>query len=275
MNKPLSKAEKEYVRGGSDALVREDGRTQSELRAMLIEREVIPHVNGSAHVKIGGSVEVLCSVKADIVEPRAGAPSEGQLLFTTEISSACSAFSVHIDERKLTDIGTEISHQLHNIYRGSKSLDLQSMGIIDGKFSWAIHVDLVVLQCDGYPLDVCSVAAREALLCTKLPQLQMKVGDSGQPENFDVNGDISATVGLSKNDLPICLTMAKVGEQFLTDISLNEYLSAECVYTVALDKKGRFCGIAKIAGSALPANEVFTMLQVGQSVHSKMESVFA
>ena len=136
-------------------------------------------------------------------------------------------------------------------------------------------MDLVVLQCDGFPLDACSVAAREALVCTKLPKVQVKVGDSGQPENFDVDGDISTTVGLATNDLPICHTMAKVGENFLPDVSLNEYLSAECVYTVALDKRGQFCGVAKVAGSALPVDQVFTMLQAGQSVHRKVESVFA
>ena len=273
MNKLLSKAEREYIRGGSDVMVREDGRKQNDLRAVLIEREVIPHVNGSAHVKIGDSLEVLCSVKTDVIEPRAGAPSEGQLVFTTEISSACSAISVHMDERKLTMIGAEISHHLQSFYMGSDSLNLTSMGIIDGRFCWAIHVDLVVLQCDGYPLDACSVAAREALLCTKLPKLQMKMGDSGQPENFDVEGDMSSAVGLSTNDLPVCLTMAKVGAGFLSDVSLNEYLSADCVYTVALDKKGQFCGVAKIAGSALPADQVFTMLQFGQAVHQEVESV--
>ena len=113
MNTPLSKSEKEYIRGGSDAMVREDGRTQNDLRTMLIEREVVPHVNGSAHVKIGGSLEVLCSVKADVVEPRSSTPSQGQLIFTTEISSACNAISVHMDERYLTKIGAEISHHLH------------------------------------------------------------------------------------------------------------------------------------------------------------------
>ena len=137
MDKPLSKSEKKYIRGGSDAMVREDGRTQNDLRPMLIEREVVPHVNGSAHVKIGNFVEVVCSIKADVVEPRPSAPSEGHLIFTTEISPACNAVSVHMDERKLTRIGAEISHHLQNVYNGSDSIDLVSLGIINGKFCWS------------------------------------------------------------------------------------------------------------------------------------------
>ena len=274
MEKPLSKAEKEFIRNGIDALVREDGRSLEDLRSIVIEREVIPHVNGSSHVKVGGSIEVVCSVKAEISEPLPESPSEGCINFTTEISSSCSAFSVHVEERQLAGIGAEISHHLQSFYNGSNSIDLASLGIIDGKYCWTIHVDVVVLQCDSYPLDACSIATREALLCTKLPQLQMKVGDSGLPENFDVCGDISSTVALPTKDLPICLSVAKVGENFLSDISLNEYLSAECVYTVVLDKHSQFCGVAKVSGAALTVPEMFALLQVGQRVHSKVEDIF-
>ena len=45
------------------------------------------------------------------------------------------------------------------------------------------------------------------------------------------------------DDLPICHTMAKVGENFLPDVSLNEYM---CVHS-GTDKRGQFCGVAKVA----------------------------
>ena len=65
----LSKAERDYISGGMAAGVREDGRNPTEVRCLEVEKDVIPHVNGSSHVKIQDSIEVLCSVKLDVAEP--------------------------------------------------------------------------------------------------------------------------------------------------------------------------------------------------------------
>ncbi len=66
MNAIISRAEKTYIEEGCREGMREDGRGPIDFRTIFVENNIMPHVNGSARVKIADSVDVLCTVKVYI-----------------------------------------------------------------------------------------------------------------------------------------------------------------------------------------------------------------
>lgn len=63
---------------------------------------------------------------------------------------------------------------------------------------------------DGDVLDVCSIAMHSALKCTLLPKVDLLIGESGTPEEFEVSGDICDAVSLPFKSLPVCISIYKV-----------------------------------------------------------------
>jgi exosome complex RNA-binding protein Rrp42 (RNase PH superfamily) len=69
---------------------------------------------------------------------------------------------------------------------------------------------LQVLQLDGNPVDMCSVAACVALGCTTIPATEPIPGESGQLEDFNVSGDVSDGSPVDVSAFPLAVTLAKV-----------------------------------------------------------------
>ena len=91
MIQAISSAEKEFTRKGCDANIRFDGRGKvtvdvsplsihgrpcskdlyrllpftgsNDFRHISVENNVLPHVNGSSRLRVGDSIDILCSVK--------------------------------------------------------------------------------------------------------------------------------------------------------------------------------------------------------------------
>ena len=63
---------------------------------------------------------------------------------------------------------------------------------------------------DGDPLDACSIATYVALNCTKIPKVEIFLGESGSPEDFEVNGDLGEALSLQARNIPICISSSKV-----------------------------------------------------------------
>ena len=108
------------------------------------------------------------------------------------------------------DYGSKVAQQLQSFILNSKTFDSSELCIIQGKFCWNICVDLLVLQMDGDPLDACSIATYVALNCTKIPKVEIFLGESGSPEDFEVNGDLGEALSLQALNIPICISSSKV-----------------------------------------------------------------
>ena len=63
---------------------------------------------------------------------------------------------------------------------------------------------------DGEAKDACSIAVYAALNCTKVPKLELIVGESGEVEDFDLCGDFGDAYPLECSKIPIILTILKV-----------------------------------------------------------------
>lgn len=234
----LSDSERKYLLEGLKLEnIRSDGRENTDYRTLVVENNVLPQVNGSSRVRLGLGTEILCSVKLEISEPHEETPQKGNFEVAMDISPSCVQHGGE-ETRRLTELQTELSEFLRSTYASSGSLDFDALCIIPAKYCWTVYVDLVVLQVDSNIIDACSLAMFVALDCTRVPALKLVPGERGTNEDFEVNGDLASASILAARDIPVLVTVMKVGGRLLLDASRTEMTCASSAITVAVDANG-------------------------------------
>lgn len=109
---------------------------------------------------------------------------------------------------------------------------------------------------DGNVLDVCSIAAFAGLNSTRIPKTELIVGDSGEMEDFDVIGSLSEGHDLNTTNVPICITVAKIGDSFVMDASGPEQECADCVLSIGIGEDGSCCGVSYIKSGAISVQDM-------------------
>ena len=150
---------------------------------------------------------------------------------------------------------------------------MEDLCIIEGKYCWWMHIDLIVLKCDGYPLDACSIAAYLALQSTAIPKTLLKLGDDGNPEAFEIKGDVFDSAHLNTERVPLCLCIGKIDQQLICDLTLCELLAIDCLYITAFDSKGNICGSIKAKGGTLTPAEAINVINTGYRLHCKLKTL--
>lgn len=278
---PPSQSEREYIEGSVRDNVRLDGRKNLEYRSISVENNVFPHVNGSSRVRVGGGMDILCTIKLEVLDLQNGGSSsfdgptsadEGVLEFNIEYSPSCN---LKCDERRLSDAGAQLSQQLQSVYTGSSAVDLKSLCIIPAKYCWAIYVDILILQADGDPLDACSIASFVALHCTKIPKVELSMGEYDKFEDFEISGDLADAVPLKVGNLPITVTLSKIGDAMILDPSSSESACATCSLTIAIGRQGECCGMSKVKGGTLSSSNIPDFINIASktavSIYSKLD----
>lgn len=207
MQRVVSKGENLFITQGCDAHIRCDGRDLSDFRSYSIENSILPHVHGSSRVKIGNTVDVVCSIKLDVTEPSEQSPNVALFDVTCNMSPSCNFMA---DERSLSNYGSNVACRLQEVILSSKCIDLEALCIIPGKYCWSVGADIVVFSCDGDFTDVCSIALNVALQHSLVPKYNLVLGESGQYEDFEVCGDFSESIPMPLKFVPVCLTLYKV-----------------------------------------------------------------
>ena len=263
MQNSLSEAEKEYIRDGVDVGVRGDGRSNCSFRAITIEDQIFPHVHGSSKVSVGNVTDLLCSLKVSVGVPGVDAKSEGILDVGVDISQHTN---LKIDEKQMMDYGNNFAEILQSLLVDSGSLDLKDLCIIEGKYCWVLHIDVLVLQYDGSILDAASIGILSALNRAKIPITNKIVGESGFEEDFDVSGNLEDSVPIDSSKVPLCITVVKIGSYLVIDPTKDELLSASGQLVIAIDQNGACCGMHKLLGG------VFSMDDVDKAVKMAVEA---
>jgi exosome complex component RRP42 len=269
MQNQISAAEREYIAQGVAEDVRLDGRGNDGFRSITIEDQILPHVHGSSKVCIGNVTDVICSLKVSVGEPKHEAPSCGVLDLCIDVSQYTN---VRVDERQLQDFGNNLSEILKSILVDSSSLNLEEYCIIEGKYCWILHLDIVVLRFDGSIVDAASIAILNTLEKAKIPLTKKIMGESGIEEDFDISGDLENAVSVDTSNVPLCITVVKIGSSLIADPSNLEVMCASGQLVVALDKTGACCGIHKLLGGT------FTVDEIGRSImmaHNACQNIFS
>ena len=136
---------------------RMDGRSLIESRKLqiLFNRE-----KNGVQVNLG-ETQVYGKLVTNIVEPKKVKQSEGQFKIRVNLGTLLNRKNLKQNVKSMSD---EIVKILEKSIKGSKALDVESLNIKIGKFSWEIILDLTLVHQNGNVLDAMNYAAIALLL---------------------------------------------------------------------------------------------------------------
>ena len=139
--------------------------------------------------------------------PDASAPDEGVM----EVNVTCStSLSRDYEGRGADEVNAQYTKALHRILVSSKSIDMKSLCVIEGKHVWCLYVDVIVLDNGGNLFDTICLASYTALNNTRIPKIELIPGATVEDIDFDINDNPAACEKLEAKSLPICVTLSKV-----------------------------------------------------------------
>jgi len=237
----MLKASENYVRKLIEEDSRLDGRKFEEFRKIEVKTDVIESAEGSARIILGDS-NVLVGVKLSVGEPFPDVPDEGVLIVNTELVPIASPT---FEPGPPKEDAIEISRVVDRGIRESKCIDLEKLCIEPGKEVWIINIDIHVLDHDGNLIDAGALGAIAALLKTKIPKY----------ENKKIIYE-EKTGKLPVKDIPIAVTIAKIGDKLLIDPNLEEEHNLDARITITTNKNGEICSIQKGGSGYFTMEEV-------------------
>ncbi|KAI9486699.1 MAG: ribosomal protein S5 domain 2-type protein [Benjaminiella poitrasii] len=149
---------------------RVDGREVYDMRSLEI---TLGADYGHVEVQLGRT-RVSANVSAEVVRPYPDKPTDGQLIFNTEISPMAASF-FEIGSRSEDEV--LISRLIEKSLRRSGAIDTEGLCIVAGEKVWQIRVDLLFLDHDGNLVDCASIAAITALLHFRRPDVTVSGED--------------------------------------------------------------------------------------------------
>ena len=219
-----------------------DGRKPEEFRDLIIEKNISKNAEGSVRVKLG-KTDVIVGVKMGVGEPYPDSQDKGNLMVTAELLPLSSP-RFEYGPPKFPAI--ELGRIIDRIIRESKFIELEKLCIEEGKKVWTVFIDIYSLNDDGNLLDAAGIGAVAALKLSKIPQYDEKEGKVLFGEWTDKKIPL-------RKELPLSLTVHKMGEAMLVDPTLEEEDVSETRITIGT------------------AGGIISSMQKGNSVSLKVE----
>jgi exosome complex component RRP42 len=202
--------------------VRYDGRKTDSYRSVEITYDISQNAEGSASIKLG-ETQVLAGVKFEIDKPFSDTPDEGILMVNVELSPMASP---EFESGPPDNWSIELARVVDRGIRESKVVDFKELCITPGEKVWMVNVDIVALNDSGNLLDACSLAAIAAIKNALFPEVV----------DGKVNYSKKSKKGLKLKDVPLSVTVHKIGEFYLVDPISEEEKDIEAMVDLATSK---------------------------------------
>lgn len=198
----LSEIKRNYIIRKLGEGKRGDGRSVDEFREAIIQTNYVPRAAGSAMVTLG-KTRVLAGIKIELGEPFPDTPNQGVL--TTNVEMLPMAFPT-FEAGPPSEMSIEVARVVDRGIREGKTMDLQKLVVEPGKKVWIVFIDIDILDYDGNLIDACTLAAVSALKTSVVP------GSMADMKDF----------ALPVENIPISVTMVKIGDKIVVDPNLEE-----------------------------------------------------
>lgn len=251
----MSQSRKQHIIKALEANVRIDGRKKDEFRPLSIELGVSSTAEGSAIVRSGEST-IIAGVKMGFGKPYPDTPDAGVLMVNAEFLPLSNP------EFEPGPPGIESIEAARVIDRGireSHSFDTKSLCVEKGESVWMVQCDVMPLNFDGNMIDLGGLAALAALLNARFP----KVGDD---KKVDYHTSTDRTLELQQ--LPIPITIGKIGGHLIVDPTQEEETALDARLTITMLADGNICALQKGGVSPLTIDDIKEMVKIA-SVKSK------
>lgn len=238
-----------------------DGRGFLDTRELKVFTNVIEKAEGSARVVLGNT-EVIAGVKVNLGTPFPDTPDKGLLVVSAEVLPLASPYA----EPGPPDESTiELARVTDRGIRESGMIDVGKLVLQEGKWVYAVFVDVSILNVDGNLFDAVSAATVAALLTAKIPKYEVKEGE--------VPKRTEEKIPLPIQTVPIAVTMAKMGEHLLIDPTSEEEAVMDARITLVSDDRGNICAGQKGLPGSLSVEQVIFAASTAKLKGEQIRSV--
>lgn len=270
----FSDGELALVKSGVVDNLRIDGRGCFDVRNFQVITGNLSSCNGSAQIE-STNCNITVGVKVEVGPPQSDEPDCGIVEFSVD----CSA-NAHpkFEGRGGEDIAQEIVFVLTNSL--IPSIDRKSLCISEGHKVWIVYVDVLILECScvSQLIDLSALGIKAALRDTRVPKL---IADEEDANDFVLSADSEEYCPIDTTDLPILLTLTRIHDQYVADVTEEEAAAGIARLTLAFDAKGRLSYTKKSGSGSLhpdPLKEVLRKasdlaIKIHRSLISKLNNI--
>ena len=243
MSEIIATLKKDYIYNLMIKGKRQDGRGFKDFRDIKLETNVISKAEGSAKVTLGDT-QVLVGVKLQPGTPFQDSHDEGVIITNLELNPIASP---EFEPGPPREEAIEMARVVDRGIRESGAIDIKKLCISVGESVWIIYIDVHVLNDEGNVIDASCLAAIAALMTTIVPNEQQGIG---------------ADVPLAMKEMPVGVTLAKIGSKLMVDPSLDEEAVCETKLTVVSSSDGSVAGMQKMGSVPFTEAEVLEAIDM-------------
>lgn len=243
MSEVIATLKKDYIYNLMIKGKRQDGRGFKDFRDIKLETNVISKAEGSAKVTLGDT-QVLVGVKLQPGTPFQDSHDEGVIITNLELNPIASP---EFEPGPPREEAIEMARVVDRGIRESGAIDIKKLCISVGESVWIIYIDIHVLNDDGNVIDASCLAAIAALMTTIVPNEQHGIG---------------ADVPLAMKEMPVGVTLAKIGSKLMVDPSRDEEAVCETKLTVVSSSDGSVAGMQKMGSVPFTEAEVLEAIDM-------------
>ena len=226
-----------------------DGRKLTEYRKVDVQLNATSTAEGSARVKIG-ETDVIAGIKTEVMEPYPDSPSEGSIMVGVELLPLSSP---DFESGPPSARAVELARIVDRGIRESKCLDFKSLCIKEGEKIWMVIIDVCIINDAGNLFDAAALAAIAALKSMRFPEYK----------DDKIDYKKKTDKGLELKDLPIEVTVIKIGDKFIVDADSEEDKAIDARLTVASLSDGTLCAMQKGGDFPLTDEDICKMVEIG------------
>ena len=227
-----------------------DGRSPLEYRKPVhIEYGFTKTAEGSAKV-IVGETEVMVGIKMEVGEPYPDTPGEGTIIVGAELLPLSNP---NFESGPPGIQAIELARVVDRGIRESKCMDFKKFCITEGEKVWLMLIDIVTLNDAGNLFDASALAAYAALQNAVFPKFD--------GEKIDYKEKTGKKLHL--NNIPLSVTICKIGNNFLVDPTTEEEKVIDARLTVATIEDGTICALQKVGDYPLTQEDIEKMVDIG------------
>src|SRR3989344_1858566 len=242
-----------HVRTLIEKGIRFDGRKLDEYRKdVTVEYGISKKsAEGSARVKIG-TTEVVAGVKFEVCKPYADTADQGSIIAGVELLPLSSS---HYESGPPSIKAIELARAIVDRgIRESEAIDLKKLCIKKGEKSWTVLIDNYTINDAGNIADAIGLCAMAALKDARFPKYDEKAEKVIYEERTDKKVPL--------NELPIPITVIKIGTQLVVDPSPDEEAAMDARLTVTTTSDGKVCAMQKGGAGTLTADDVAKVIEL-------------
>lgn len=245
-----------------------DGRSCFDIRYTHVKTGIVSSCNGSAQVQ-STNCNITVGVKVEVGQPQQDEPDCGVVEFGVDCSANASP---KFEGRGGEDIAQEIVFVLTNSL--IPAIDRKSLCISSGHKVWIIYIDVLILEysCISQLLDLAAIGIKAAITNTKVPRL---IADEEDANDFVLSADQEEYCPINTSDFPILLTLTRIHDQYVADVTEEEAAAGIARLTLAFDSKGRLSYSKKTGSGSLhpdPLKEVLGKAsKLAMKIHENLD----